>query len=66
MNATQPTVGKLYRVLACPAYEYLTIGQVYRCTSVGADSIGLHSPKTGGGTYVMGHARKLVALVPAD
>lgn len=66
MNATQATVGKLYRVIACPAYEYLTIGRVYRCTSVSHDSTGLHNPKTGAGTYVMGYVRKLVALIPAD
>lgn len=63
MNATQAVQGKKYRVLACPPYEYLTIGQVYVCTHQGKSSTGLHRAEGGAGTYLNStHARRGVCI----
>jgi hypothetical protein len=63
MNAAQAVMGTKYRVLACPAHEYLTIGQIYVCTHQGKFSTGLHREQGGAGTYLGNqHARRMVAL----
>lgn len=52
-----PTCNQLYRVVACPSWEYLTVDVVYRADYIGRATVGLHRPDTGAGTYV---ARRLI------
>lgn len=67
MTANRAIQGHQYRVLACPAYEYLTIGQVYTCTHQGRHSTGFHRDGgQGPGTYLTGSARHVVAVEQTD
>ena len=67
MLAKDATQGRRYRVLACPPYEYLTIGQVYECTTQTRGTTGLHRPSGGPGTYLCNeHARTSVVLESVD
>jgi len=64
INAIQ---GRRYRVLACPQYEYLTIGQVYVCTTQTRGTTGMHRPEGGYGTYLCTRdARTNVVLEAID
>lgn len=54
---TEVRLREMYRVLRVPPGEWLTLGDVYECTSIGNQTIGLHRPLTakvrpGAGTYV--------------
>lgn len=59
MNASTAKFGQLYRIIKCPATEYLTIGAIYRCTAPGA---GFHRPETGAGTYLSEYAATQVVI----
>jgi hypothetical protein len=46
--------GETYRVIKAPAWEYLTVGEVYLASTNGPKdaSLGLHRPSDGRGTVV--------------
>ena len=60
LNQVQP--GKLYRITKCPAWEYLTVGEIYECTNQHPSCVGFHRPNGGPGTYLMGAGLRAVEI----
>lgn len=61
-------MGLVYRVTAAPAGEYLTVGRLYVAgnNGGGGESLALHNPADGGGTYVNWYTQSAIDLEPVE